>query len=239
MKYLLRTLVIITLITSSVQTQAQVKFGVKAGLNVNNISQNFKESDWELDTKMRIGYHIGATVNYGLSDAISLQSGLLLSSKGFSFDLEEGLDDDETIEGYVRAIFNYLEIPINFAYKINDFQVYAGPYLAIGIGGKNKWDYTYKYDGDEYKDADEIKLKPVFGEVGEGDLGEDEDAYSALDFGLNLGVGYQAGPVLISAGYSLGLGNLTPAYEGDDDDPKDYKFSNRVITLSVSYFFGE
>ena len=233
MKYLLRTLVISALIAFSMQTQAQVKFGVKAGLNINNISQNFKESDWEFDTKMRLAYNIGATVDFGLSDAFSLQSGLMLTSKGFSYDLEE--EWGEGTEGYNRVIFNYLEVPINFAYKINDFQIYAGPYLAIGIGGKNKWDVTY--DGDS--DADEYKFKPVLGEVGEGDLDDDEVAYRALDYGLNLGVGYQVGSILINAGYSLGLGNLTPAYEGDDDDRKDYKISNRVISLSVSYFFGD
>ncbi len=233
MKYLLRTFVISALIASSMQTQAQMKFGIKAGLNINNISQNFKESDWKFDTKMRLAYTVGAIVDFGLSDALSLQSGLMLSSKGFSYSLEDAWG--EGYEGYDRAIFNYLEVPINFTYKKNDFQIYAGPYLGIGISGKNKWDVT----GDGESDADEYKIKPVFGEVGEGDIGEDEEAFNALDYGLNFGVGYQVGPILINAGYSLGLGNLTPAYEGDDGDPKDYKISNRVITLSASYFFGK
>lgn len=240
MKYLLRTFVVSALIALSVQTQAQVKFGVKAGLNANNISQNFKESDWESDTKMKLAYHIGATVDYGFSDAISLQTGLMLSSKGYKDDLEQDLDDDETVEGYDKYTFNYLEIPIHVAYKINDnFQVFAGPYLAFGIGGKNKWDITYTYDGNSETYSDEEKFKAVFGEVKDGDLGDDESAYRALDFGLDFGVGYQTGPILINAGYSLGLGNLMPSYEGSDQDPKDYKISNRVITLSVSYFFGE
>lgn len=228
MKYFVRTFLICALVVFSLQTQAQVKFGLKAGLNVNNVSQNFAESDWEFETKMRLAYNIGAIVDFGLSDALSLQSGLMFTSKGFSFDLEE--EWGEGTEGYDRIIFNYLEVPVNFAYKINGFQIYAGPYAAIGIGGKNKWDVTY--DGDS--DADEYKFKPVFGEVGEGDLGDDEDAYSAFDYGLNFGVGYQVGSVLINAGYSLGLGNITPAYEGDNDDRSDYKISNRVISLSVT-----
>lgn len=231
MKYLLKTFVISAFIAFSMQTQAQVKFGVKAGLNINNISQNFKESDLESATKMRLAYNIGTTVDFGLSDALSLKSGLMLTSKGFSFDLKE--EWGKGAEGYDRVIFNYLEVPINFAYKINDFQIYAGPYLAIGIGGKEKWDVTTKDD----KDADKIKYIPVFGKVGEGDLDENEGAYSALDYGLNLGVGYQVGPILINVGYSLGLGNLTPESKGYDYSRKDYKMSNRVISLSVSYFF--
>ena len=239
MKYLLKTFVISTLIALSVQTQAQVKFGVKAGLNLNNISQNFKESDWEFDTKMRLAYNIGATVDFSLTDAMSLQSGLSLTSKGFNIDLNEDSGEGESIEGYYNYILNYLEIPIHIAYKINDFQICVGPYLAFGIGGKNKWDYTFTYDGGSVSDKGEYKLKPIFGEVKEGDLGDDEYAYTAFDYGLGFGVGYQAGPVLVNTGYSLGLGNITPSYEGSDFDPKDFKMSNRVITLSVSYFFGE
>ncbi|MDF1547736.1 MAG: porin family protein [Bacteroidales bacterium] len=233
MKYLLRTFAISALIALNIQTQAQVKLGVKAGLNINNISQNFKESDLEYKNKMSLGYNIGVTVDFGLIDALCLQSGLMLTSKGFSYDLEE--EWGVGTEGYDRVIYNYLEVPVNFAYKINDFQIYAGPYLAIGIGGKNKWNVTY--DGASY--ADEYKYKPVFGEVGEGYLDADDDAYSALDYGINFGAGYQIGPMLINAGYSLGLGNLTPAYKGYVSDRKDFKVSNRVISLSVSYFFGE
>jgi hypothetical protein len=76
MKYLLQAFTIsalIALMTLSVQTQTQVKFGVKAGLNANNISQNFKDSDDEADTKMRLVYNIGGTVDYSFSDAFSFQ----------------------------------------------------------------------------------------------------------------------------------------------------------------------
>jgi len=76
MKYLLQAFTIsalIALMTLSVQTQTQVKFGVKVGLNANNISQNFKDSDDEFDTKMRLVYNIGGTVDYSFSDSFSFQ----------------------------------------------------------------------------------------------------------------------------------------------------------------------
>ena len=238
MKNFLKLFALILVLGISSQVSGQILFGIKAGLNGNNISQNFKESDWEDDTKMRAGFHLGLTVDYELSEQLSLQSGLLYSSKGYSIDLEADLDPDETVDGYQRAIVNYLEIPIHFAYKMNDLQLYAGPYIGIGIGGKMKWDVTYKYDGEEYKSDGDISLKPVFGEVDSNDLDDDESPYNALDFGLNLGAGYQVGPILINAGYSLGLGNLTPKEKDSDFDPKDMKTSNRVLSLSVSYFFG-
>jgi|TARA_B110000259_G_C13802917_1_gene317463 hypothetical protein len=54
-----------------------------------------------------------------------------------------------------------LEIPINAAYKINDFQIFAGPYIAFGLGGKNKEEIKYDGESEEYK----TKFKPKFGKA--------------------------------------------------------------------------
>ncbi|MEN8137695.1 MAG: porin family protein [Bacteroidota bacterium] len=236
MKNFIKTFAVLGLITLfSVSAQAQIKYGVKGGLNLSDIAQNLKDSDEEMDTKMRIGYHIGATVDYTINEKVSLQSGLLLTSKGFK------VEDSESEAGFsadykVSGIVNYLEIPVHFAYKINDFQIYAGPYLAFGVGGKFKTEYSLTFNGNTESDSDETKLKPVFGEVAEGDLEEDEGAYNAFDYGLNFGIGYQVGPVLLNAGYSLGLGNFVPKYENSDNEDK---VSNRVISVSATYFFGK
>ena len=243
MKYLSKVLLVLVFISFAAQSHAQVKFGVKGGLNPVNVGLDYEEKDLEPPTIMRLAYHIGATVDYSLSDALSVRFGLLLSSKGFSSDLEEIIGDaheeEINVEGYARVSFNYLEVPINMAYKINNIQVYAGPYFAIGTGGKSKSDYTIKFDGNEVSYSNDSKVNAVFGDIGEGDIGNDEGAYNALDAGMNLGVGYLIGPMLISAGYSWGFANLNPKYENSELDPKDYRITNRVITLSLSYFFGE
>lgn len=218
--------------------QAQVKFGPKLGLNIANCAFNYKESGDEPDTKMRLAFAIGGVIDYGFSDAFSLQSGLMFSSKGFSYDLDKMGDQTFTYDGYERAILNYIEMPIHAVYKIKGFQIYAGPYIAFGISGKYKWDYTYTMNGQEESEKDDMKLKPKMGEVKEGDLDDDEGAYSGLDYGLNFGIGYEIKSILINAGYSLGLGNINPGYEGSESDKKDYKYSNRVISISAAYLFG-
>jgi hypothetical protein len=75
---------------------------------------------------------------------------------------------------------------------------------------------------------------------------EDDNMYvKRLDYGVNLGVGYQLGPILLNAGASLGLANITPDMSIDDDlydvdfDPDDYKVTTRTITLSATFFFGK
>lgn len=228
---------------------AQIEIGIKVGGNLSNIHQDFKDSDEEMPTKMKVGFHVGLTSDIPINEMFSFQPGLLFTTKGYNYDLDELVEEDDNpvkstnaveVDGYMRTSLNYIEIPLNIAFKTGDLQIFAGPYLAVGIGGKHKADFSYSIMGYEETEKYEIKLKPAFGEVDYEELGEDEDAFSALDYGLNFGVGYRLGPVLIQGAYSLGLGNITPKYKDDDDnDRSDYKMTNRVITLSVSYFFGD
>ncbi|MDY0103650.1 MAG: porin family protein [Lentimicrobium sp.] len=243
-----RFLMLIILAALTFSVRAQVTLGVKVGANLSNIHQDYKDSDAEDVTKIRPGFHFGLTADVPFSDNFSFQPGLLFSTKGCNYDINytedevpsKGVAELVTIEGDASTALNYLEIPLHFAYKANDFQVFAGPYVALGLSGKYKYDYTMSSVFGSLNVNDEIKLKPAFGEVNWDDLAEDEDAFSALDYGLNFGVGYTVGPVLIQAGYSLGLGNISPKYEGwSDTDRSDYKDLNRVISLSVSYFFGD
>ena len=130
---------------------------------------------------MRLAFAIGGVIDYGFSDAFSLQSGLMFSSKGYSSDLDKAAEKPDG----KQLILNYLRIPITIAYKIKGFQIYAGTYVAFGIGGKLKWDYTYTINGVEETDKDDMKIKHKMGEVKEGDLGDDEGAFSGLDYGLS------------------------------------------------------
>lgn len=241
MKTLSKIIVLTFLIVSVTQVRAQVKIGLKAGLNMANIAQNYEDALLESETKTRLAYHIGASVDYNLSDTWGIQSGLLFTSKGYSYDLEQelGITEEESLEGYDRVTFNYLEIPVSLAYKENNLQLYAGPYLAVGIGGKNKWDYTINYEdiGDVQNEEGKVKYKPVFGEANREDFAGDESPLNALDFGFNFGVGYEVGAVRINVGYSLGLSNMIVNYEGGADNRDRYESRNRAITVSASYFF--
>ena len=248
MKKLNKFFALIILASLTFSASAQVNIGIKVGGNLSDIHQDYKDSDWEMPTKMKVGFHIGLTSDIPINDMFSLQPGLLFSVKGCNYDLDELIEDFDIpvkadgveVDGFMRTSLNYIEIPLNLAFKANDLQIFAGPYVAMGISGKHKSDFTVSFMGQSEDSEEEITLKPAFGEVNYDDLGEDEDAFSALDYGLNFGLGYTVGPILIQGGYSLGLGNITPKYEGvSTTDRSDYKDSNRVITLSVSYFFGD
>ncbi len=259
-----KLLLIVAGMLFSTLTIAQVKIGIKAGGNLDNMKFDIdRDYGDEPETKFKMGFHIGFITDIPLLESkLSLQPALLFSNKGYSADFEKMLDaefddigvDMKNYEGYIRLNYKYIELPINLVYKSSGFQISAGPYFAVGIGGSFKHDFSFEADGedfdsDDFFDEASYKLQPVFGKVDNDmykDYLNDEDVlelYRAFDFGLNFGVGYQVKNVLFNVGYSLGLSNLTPKYDADnynmDEEYTDNVIQkNRVFTFSVSYFFN-
>ncbi|GAB2769462.1 hypothetical protein HNQ93_000332 [Hymenobacter luteus] len=236
------------LLGGALTTQAQVTIGPRIGLNASTL--NFDIEDDSPDTKSIYGPQVGLTLNAQFGH-FSLQPSLLFSQKGARF--EEKIDASYTDEdfGYTVAVkgeekvdirLNYLEIPVNLVYNTSGeeggFQVFAGPYVGIGLNGqyKAKGSIMTTVNGqvDESssgssEETEDIKF------VGKGTDGN-EPEFRRIDFGINAGLGYKAGPFQAQLGYGLGLGNLIPKYD-DDDDAKE-KIRNRGVQLSVAYFFG-
>jgi hypothetical protein len=240
MKKLLVTTMALALVFVAFKSNAQVSFGVKAGLNLANVNQDYKASDEEMATKMGLGYNAGLSVDYGLNDAISIKSGLEWSVKGYAVDLEEEFSDVDgaEVDGKSTAAVNYIELPINVAYKISGLQIFAGPYVGYMIGGKVVDDFTVSVDGTEFISSDgETTLVGKSDGYKAEDLGENEMAVNMLDYGLNIGAGYEVGPILISAQYNLGLSNLTVMPDASETNAADYKTTNSVINVSASFFF--
>lgn len=215
-------------------SQAQIGFGVKAGLNAYTLNQS-GEDIVESSLKSLNGFHIGAVVSYQLDESLSLTTGLTFITKGTRVNLDEEFAEAISFEGSSFIKLNYLEIPLHINYQKNNFHVFGGPYVAFGLSGKFVDDYTINFNGVEFVEDNEIILNPAFGSVVRSELAEDEDAFNALDVGLNLGVGYQAGPVFISLDYSYGFGNVVPTYE--NESPDDDKLSNAGFKLSGTYMF--
>lgn len=177
---------------------SQVKWDAKVGMNFSNMTK-FE------DTKALPGFQLGVGMDYGFSENWSLQSGLMISSKGYK--VKEGEYKETT-----RPI--YLDIPILAAYKFNisdntKFVINAGPYLAFGLGGKNK------VDG-----VDESEK--VFGDNG----------WNRFDLGIQYGIGLE-----LSDRYLINLtgqnGFICPwDTEDGEDKPKNMTFS-----IGVGYRF--
>lgn len=170
---------------------SQVKWDAKFGMNFSNMTK-FE------NTKALPGFQLGVGMDYGFSENWSLQSGLMISSKGYKV-------KDEYKD---RPI--YLDIPILAAYKFNisdntKFVINAGPYLAFGLGGKCKFD-----EGGDYK-------------LFKGEDGADAE-YSRFDLGLQYGIGLEISDhYLINLTGQNGF--ICPWDIDEGDKPKNMTFS--------------
>lgn len=179
---------------------SQVKWDARVGMNFSNMTK-------DSEAKALPGFNLGVGMDYGFSENWSLQSGLMISSKGWKYK-EEG--EKMTF----RPI--YLDIPILAAYKFNisdntKFVINAGPYLAFGLGGKAK-----------YGDVDYKLFK------------SDEGDWKRFDLGIQYGIGLELSDhYLINLTGQNGFISPFDYPDGyDGDKPKNMTFS-----IGVGYRF--
>ncbi len=225
---------------------AQISFGPKVGFNLSKYATNFEDPDNEPYLRSRLGPSIGGVMDMQILDFLSFQPSVLFSIKGTAQNMKKTSDNhpNHTYEGYNRDRVMYMEIPVNFAGKMElgpgTAQVFLGPYFAFAMGGRNNYDYTVKkLDGTTETIVGDEKIK-FRNDVSVADQ-EIEGVASfqkPFDFGFDFGIGYQWEQLLFNVGYQVGISNLMPDYAGGDFDPKDFKFSNRSLFFNVAWLFG-
>lgn len=107
-------------------TNAQVKFGAKAALNVATLTGDVE------DASSLIGFQIGGFAEIKVSEKFAVQPELLYSAQGTSGD-----DVDFNL--------NYLNIPVMAKFYVADaFSLEAGPQIGFLLSSK--------FDGEDFKD---------------------------------------------------------------------------------------
>ncbi len=213
-------------------TAQESGFGVRASLNLSNVNNKYdgevasgeSKSDYEYDFKNRVGFNIGLIYDWGISERFYIQPGLYFTTRGAK--IKESEEDYKFEE---KWNLNYLQLPILASYRIAlsdnvKWHINAGPYLAVGVGGKVKWEETYDGDTDkgDYK---------AFGTADE-DSDEEKGGLKRFDAGLSFGTGVSIDKFYIGLTYDLGLVNAA-----DKDVWKDYKMKNRNFSIGVGYNF--
>lgn len=229
MKKGISSFLMILLVSAATVSFAQVKFGVRAGLNLANMTV---KDLGDATQKMNTTFLVGVNAEFSVNENLSFESGLLLSGKGTKIEYSES-DEGITISGTASISPIYLEVPINALYKINlengKILLFAGPYLGYGITGKTKSEYT----------ASGLPSGYTLSDLGFDDTSEDikfgtsdDSDMKAIDYGLNIGAGFEINNLQIRAQYGLGLNNLDPQSDSDFD------MKNKVIGISIGYMFG-
>jgi len=211
MKKTVKFLVVIIISMYSVQAIAQ-SFGVIAGLNLSKMLVKDNDDTYDDNMKMNPGFHVGGTVNLPFSDMFSLESALLISTKGVKYK-----------DGNFTSSINlfYIDLPVMFKalFDVGGVGIYGkvGPYVGVGLSGK------MKYDDDGDKETETIKWGSD----------KEKDDFKRLDYGLAVGAGVEINALQIGIGYDLGLANIS-LYSDDG-----YKVNNRVFKISLGYRFGQ
>jgi hypothetical protein len=202
-KSLLFTLLFISVSTISF---SQIRFGVRGGLNL--AKQNSNLGGLAISSGTLVSFHAGLVLDTPLSESISIQPALLYSVKGSG---ESSSTSGSVSTSTAKASFNYLELPIDVLYNINEsISIGAGPYLGYFLSSSP-------------------------------DLGTQSSSFKKLDYGFNIVANYTIIDGLqVGARYSLGVANLidSNALSGSGISFGDVSIKNNVIGFSVTKFFG-
>lgn len=198
---------------------ASISYGIRAGFNLSSFRGTFVNSyideidgDNSAKFKTRPGFQIGAIVDIPVTYGFYIQPGLYFTTRGARFVAKESetLYEIEYSASY-KEIYRpfYLQVPILASFRANvtkslQVQLNTGPYLAIGLGGKEVdiEDYTDSA-GNEEHEKDKYKF---FGESK-----EDEYHFGAkrFDFGWCFGAGLTiSGGFYVGIQYDLGCVNM-------------------------------
>lgn len=195
---------------------------LKGGVNLANIT--ISDNGSVNDAKQLTSFHLGALVDLPLSDGLSLQPGLFYTGKGSK--TQRG---QTTTNNYFRATTNprYVELPVNIVGKIPltqtlNFFVGAGPYAAMGVGGKNK---VEKIGVQTEKDIVFSNDDPTTSQEENAGFGK----MKRFDYGFNVLTGVDFGKFSLGANYGYGLAKLTSGTTNNAND----KNKNRVLSFSL------
>lgn len=181
---------------------AQIRLGVKAGLNIPNIIKDDGNNDFK--TKVNPGFNAGVTVDIPLITGLAFTPELLYATKGYKA---------ETTFGDFTQTTSFIDIPILASINLggSGLNLVAGPQVSFLLSTKNKFDSGFGTVEQEIIEdkSDRFKKSLVGGLIGfRYDLNEKIDIHGryALDFQKNNEDGTRETPEYRNQVFSVGLG---------------------------------
>lgn len=219
MKKIISALFVVVCLFMTTTAQAQIRFGVKGGLNLaqadlSGLKDNFKSDNMT-------GFFIGPMIDAKIPIVgLGLDASLLYSERGTKF---TNTDNNSDVTNKQQA----LEIPVNLKYSIGLGDM-ASVFVAAGPV------FSFKLDGDNITDD----LSSI---VTNGTTGTDISKKGA-EVGLNLGAGVKLlNHFQVGVNYSLPLtdsasGDVGTALSGLSDG-SSFKSKTKIWQVSVAYIF--
>lgn len=210
---------------------AQSALRIQAGLNLANVSvtDNGRVNSANSLTSFQVGLvgdiHVGSIVYF--------QPGILYTGKGSK--TESG---DQNSTTYYKATTNpfYLEVPANVVLKLpisSDAKIFvgAGPYIAMGVNGKNK--VEARYANVTTNSENDIK----FSNDDPTTLNQQEGAGFGIlrrfDYGLNGTAGIEGKTIMLGVNYGYGLAKLQSTASNSSNDNNKYRVFSIILGIRI------
>ena len=229
----MKKLALVFILTAAIGFSSKAQIYIQGGLNLANIT---KTNDGQTEKNNILpSFNVGLMGRFDLSPVFDLETGLLLTGHGSKAETYFNGGND-----YVKSTFNplYIQVPLNAVFKIpmskeSGIFFNAGPYIAVGIGGKSKSES--KAGPLMSSSASSIKFSnddPFTSQ-------QDDAAYDKLkrfDYGLTFGGGFDFKHVILKVNYGLGLSKINSTESNNNANDKN---KYRTVSFSVGIPLGK
>ena len=215
----------------SFPSKSQVSIGLTGGFNFANM--NLVYNNKLLDSRLLVSIHLGSVLQCNVSKSFGIQSGLIFSGKGWTYETtaKNAAVGSGTITQRVKPI--YWELPLDAVWKISlrdrKLSFFGGTYFSVGVGGKVENEvsgFSNQYSSDDVLKS--FKLEKS------SDINYGTSAGKFMrrfDYGLDTGIGMDYGKAQLNLKYQFGLYNLDSQY-------KSGNFTrNSLFSINMVYLF--
>ncbi|HET7118694.1 MAG TPA: porin family protein [Hanamia sp.] len=221
-------------VCAMVFTTAKSQIYVQGGLNLANITTT--NTGGTQHNNLLTTFNAGIMARSNKNEPIALEAGLLVDGRGAK---SNSYLTSSTEDNYVKANFNplYLELPVNFVLRLplthkNNIFINAGPYVAMGIGGKTKIETSFL--GVKSNSTSTIRFNnddPTTSQQEEASY----DKLKKFDYGVNLGAGIDLKKILLKVNYGYGLAKINSTQTNNSSDNKN---KYRIVSISLGIPLG-
>ena len=187
-----------TTTTTRSTSSSDVRFGIKAGMNVSSLSND----ETLEDQGSKIGFNAGVFANIPVAESFSIQPEVLYSQYGDKYDYVVGGNR----YSYANH-FDYVTVPVMFQYNfIPNLYVEAGPEFGFMVSAKNK--SKNETNNDVLAESDNYK-----------------DNFNTFNVGIGLGAGYYfTDNIGLTARYVAGVTDIAKDRPNGSDSVRNNVF---------------
>ncbi|MDY3516188.1 porin family protein [Riemerella anatipestifer] len=206
---------------------AQVKYGLKAGYNLSNVSLGTPATSVKVLLGNKSGFNAGGFVEYGFGKNLSLQGEVLYSNVGAKLTadvnkiksaedlLDAGFSGLNVKKASATISMHQVSVPVSLKYSFDKFSILGGFSVNFNAGVSTK----IEADGTDIKKEMEA----------ENEINLDN---TSANFGLHLGAEYMfTKNMFVDARYNCGVSSLNKNYT-------DFaKLRQRYFQIGLGYKF--